>query len=88
MALTKKTKICVVPGCGKEFQPTGNCQKRCPEHLKVKVPSASADAKKTVPNAKIIRFYNIADSEKVLQLLIAAGFVTEEKVQQARALLK
>ncbi|MGB7568378.1 MAG: hypothetical protein WBM07_10980 [Chitinivibrionales bacterium] len=60
MALTKKTKICVVPGCGKEFQPTGNCQKRCPEHL----------------------------SEKVLQLLIAAGFVTEEKVQQARALLK
>jgi hypothetical protein len=90
MALTKKTKICVFPGCGKEFQPTGNCQKRCPEHIhgkfKTSVPVTEAKPETGKPTQHAV--IRIDDSGKILRLLIAAGFVTEEKVQQARALLK
>lgn len=84
--LSIKTKICEFPGCGKEYQPTGNCQKHCPEHSKQKKP--------VEPNQAVIvkitpkkHTKHIDENGKVIQLLIAGGFVTEEKVRQARALL-
>jgi hypothetical protein len=107
MALTKKTKLCNFPGCGKEFQPTGNCQKKCPEHQGKPIPKEPAGRKSSAPVAgtagpdlgKSARaivpkkgsvsmiLADEIESERVIRILIAGGFVTEEKVQAARRLV-
>jgi hypothetical protein len=99
MTLTKKKGICTYPGCGKEFTRRGNCHKRCPEHEGKPLPKsaqepATTTARKNIASA-LIRKSPVAtivadeiQAEQVINMLIAGGFVTQQKIDQARAFLK
>lgn len=82
--------------CKKTFMPTGNTQKRCEpcgeiykvtyrkEHKKVE------SAAKTIDPALIKKSFSekVSNDSRVIQMLIAVGLVTEEKVQAAREIVR
>ncbi len=85
------SKVCT--DCRREYKPTSNVQKRCPECKAKKKPSAKKKAisgKRTQPQSKHNgNGHTCTDcaAEKTINILISAGIIDEGKVDAARALV-
>jgi len=94
MAITAEEKICI--DCKKPFKPTSNVQKRCLDCGKIHAreygktyrrPSSEGRPKATTP-PKLTKIETVGgDDSVVLRMLVAAGLVTEEKIQAAREIV-
>jgi hypothetical protein len=99
-AITTKPREClyVFPGeenkkCGKQFIPRGNRQLFCEEHLTKKsrskqLPRPEKISKKNENPAGEKPSMDCLLDGKIIEVLIAAGYITREKVNKARCMLK
>jgi hypothetical protein len=86
-------KTCIA--CGKPYKPTSNVQKRCFPCIEI---HKSEDKKKRNEERKIALKAATSDKKSaskttcddamVLRMLVAAGLVTEEKINQAREIVR
>lgn len=82
MAHNCKEKVCV--DCGKPYTPTSNVQKRCPDCMGKKkntppLPRAPKPKAPGVPGG---------EDSFVLTMLVAAGLVTQQKIDKAREIFR
>jgi hypothetical protein len=77
-------KTCI--DCKKPYESTSNVQKRCPECIKIH--------KKQKPSVKPNRATSgsrsdsVSNDGQVLAMLVAAGFVTQEKIDKTREIIE
>jgi hypothetical protein len=89
--ISNKMRHCQFEGCGKEYKPAGNRQKFCTKHSpkiqghkKLPKKSKSVIIKKS-PSPEIIAL--CSEEGKIINVLIAAGLITREKIEQILAIV-